>query len=151
MNFTTKQFFTRLRHFMFQNLKDFPRVSIHFVSKTQRSNGVRSRSLPPRFTEQNDATSWPARRCHISSMMQRLQWVTPHYSVSCHDNWKIVSGGRKPILAVSWPAWACVWQHFASATAWDLVETKAASNICRSLGAHWRGSNIVGGQRFDVR
>jgi hypothetical protein len=29
--------------------------------------------------------------------------VSLHYSVS-HDNWKIVSGGQKLILAVVWPA-----------------------------------------------
>jgi hypothetical protein len=29
--------------------------------------------------------------------------VSPHYSVT-HDNWKIVSGGWKLILAVLWPA-----------------------------------------------
>jgi hypothetical protein len=29
--------------------------------------------------------------------------VTPHYLVS-HDNWKIVSGDRKLILAVPWSA-----------------------------------------------
>jgi hypothetical protein len=29
--------------------------------------------------------------------------VSPHYSVS-HNNWKIVSGGRKRIVAILWPA-----------------------------------------------
>jgi hypothetical protein len=81
------------------------------VSKTQHSNGARSRLFPRRYTQQNDATSWPSLGCRISSTMQRLQWVTPHYSVSCHDNRKIVSGGQKPIVAVLWPAWACVWQQ----------------------------------------
>jgi hypothetical protein len=104
-------FFIHLIPFLFQNLKEFPRVSIRSVSKTQCSNGVQSRSLPPRFTQQNDTTSRPSQRCCISSTMQRLQCVTPHYSVSCHDNRKIVSGGRKPIRAVSWPAWACAWEQ----------------------------------------
>jgi hypothetical protein len=87
----------------------------------------------------------------VSSTMQRLQWVTPHYSVSCHDNRETVSGSQKPILAVSWPAWACTWQRFAASAAWDMVETKAANNIWRSLGARWRESHIAGGWRFDAR
>jgi hypothetical protein len=54
---------------------------------------------------------------------------------SRHDNQKTVWGGRKPILAVLWPAWACIWQRFAASTSWDLVESKAANNIWRSSGA----------------
>jgi hypothetical protein len=42
-----------------------------------------------------------SRSCRISFTMQRLQFVTPHYSVSYQDNRKIVSGGWKPILATS--------------------------------------------------
>jgi hypothetical protein len=33
-------FFTYVIHFLFQNLKEFPQVSIRFVSKTQHSNGA---------------------------------------------------------------------------------------------------------------
>jgi hypothetical protein len=72
-NLTTKQFFfTRLIHFLFQNLKEFPRVSIHSVCKMQHSNGAWSRSLPPHFTQQSYATSRPSWRCHVSSTVQRL-------------------------------------------------------------------------------
>jgi hypothetical protein len=121
-----KQFFTCLIHFLFQNIKEFPRVSIHSVSKTQRSNGAWSRSLPPCFTQLNDATSRPSWRSCTSSMMQSLQWVTPIYLVSCHDNQKTVSGGQKPILAVLWPAWACVWQcwHVAAHLPLQLPRTR---------------------------
>jgi hypothetical protein len=40
----------------------------------------------------------------------------------CHDNRKIVSGGQKPILAVSWPTSACIWQcwHVEVSTGWSL-------------------------------
>jgi hypothetical protein len=33
-------FFTHLIHFLFQNHKEFPQVSIRSLSKTQRSNGA---------------------------------------------------------------------------------------------------------------
>jgi hypothetical protein len=36
-------------------------------------------------------------------------------------------------------------------TTWDMVETKTANKILRSLGMHWWESHIAGGQQFDAR
>jgi hypothetical protein len=88
-------FFTRLIHFLFQNLKEFPQVSIRSVSKTHGSNCARSRSFLPRFTQQNDATSRPSRGCRISSTMQRLHSLpTTRSLVTTTEKLYRVAGSR---------------------------------------------------------
>jgi hypothetical protein len=57
-------FLQSLVHFLYQNLKQFPRVSVGCVSKIQCSNGMVSscmlisKVISASFTQQNDATSW---------------------------------------------------------------------------------------------
>jgi hypothetical protein len=99
-------------------------------------------------------------RC-ISSMMQRLQSVSQSPLLSlCHSDWKVVSGGWKPILAVLWPTWACIWQcwHVEADLPLQLVGnyegTQAANDIWRSSGTlveATRNSTLLGRQQFDTR
>jgi hypothetical protein len=48
----------------------------------------------------------------------------------CHDNYKIVWVGRKPILAVAWLTWSCIWQrwHMEASIDRELGGTQAANN-----------------------
>jgi hypothetical protein len=105
--------FTHLTHFLHQNLTQFLRVSNRSVSKMQHSYGavssytLISKVISASFTQQNNATSWHGGvvflpRCTDCSQSPLLG--------PCHDGRKIISGGRKPMPPVLWPAWACIWQ-----------------------------------------
>jgi hypothetical protein len=104
----TKNFFTHLIDFLFQTLKEFPQVSIRSVSKTQHSNGavsshrLISKVISPTF---HTVEWWNLTAdTGVSYFFRDTETaVSLHYSASQH-NWKIVSGSRKLILAVSWPA-----------------------------------------------
>jgi hypothetical protein len=95
-------------HFLFQSLKEFPQVSIRSVSKTQRSSGVVSSYM---LISRVISTTFSATEWHNLMADMGVSYffcdaetaVSPHYSVS-RDNWKIVSGSRKLLLAIPWPA-----------------------------------------------
>jgi hypothetical protein len=129
-------FFTHLIHFLYQNLKQFPWVSIHSVSKVQPSNGAASsyrlisKVTSASFTQQNDTASWCG-ECCISPTMQRLQSVSPHYSVSV----PLPSQWPKDCIGVlaAYPScsMACISLHLATLA-------------CGSWPATWIGQTLAG-------
>jgi hypothetical protein len=93
---------------MFQNLKEFLGVSIRSVSKTQHSSGAFSsyRLISKVISAMFHAAEWRNLTVDVGVSYffhDAETTLSPHYSVS-HDNRKIVSGGRKLILAILWPA-----------------------------------------------
>jgi hypothetical protein len=97
-------FFTHLIHFLFQNLKEFPQVSIHSISKMQHSSGMVSsyRLISKVISAVFHTVEWRnlTADAGVSYFFCNAQTVvSPHYSVS-HDNRKIVLDGWKLILAV---------------------------------------------------
>jgi hypothetical protein len=111
-------FFTHLIHFLFQNLKEFHWVSIRSVSKIQRSNGtfrsyrLISKVISAKFhtAELHNLTA----EAEVSYFVHDAKTAVSHSAPLglCNDNQNIVSVSRKPILAVPWPTWACVWQRW---------------------------------------
>jgi hypothetical protein len=93
-----ENFFTHFIHCLYQNLKQFPRVSIHSVSKTQHSNGlVCSCTLISKVI----SAMQPHGRCGGVVFLPRCRDCSHSPLLGlCHDNQKIVSGSWKPILAV---------------------------------------------------
>jgi hypothetical protein len=89
-----KQFFPQLIHFLFQNLKEFPQVSIHSVSKTQRSNGVVSSYRL--ISKVISATFHTAEWCDLTTdavvlyFFHDAETAVGHRYLASRDNWKIV-------------------------------------------------------------
>jgi hypothetical protein len=125
-------FLTHLIHFLFQNLKEFLWVSIHSVSKTQHSNGTISsyRLISKVISAKFHTTEWHTFTADVEVLyfLHSAESAISHSPLLglCHDNRKIVSGGQKPILAVPWPAWACVWRcwHVAAHLPFQLPGTR---------------------------
>jgi hypothetical protein len=94
-------FFTHLIHFLYQNLKQFPRVSIRSVSKIQHSNGtvswhrLISKVIPSTFTQQNEATSWHGAVVFLPWCRLCNQVVSSHYSVSVTTTERLYRRGQK--------------------------------------------------------
>jgi hypothetical protein len=140
-------FSTHLIHFLFQNLKEFPWVSIRFVSKTQCSNGaVSSYVLISKVT---------------SATHHAAEWhnLTANSGVLYFFRNAETAVSQSPLLSISRQPKNCIGQpeaepscsvtciclrlarlacgsSLATSTAWDLEETKATNNIWRSLGTH---------------
>jgi hypothetical protein len=116
-------FFTHLIHFLYQSLKQFPRVSICSVSKIQYSNGkvstyrLISKLISASFMQQNDATAW------CGSVVFVLQ--CRDCSQSVHTVWSL---SRQPKDCIRGPeaypscSMTCIWQrwHVEASTGWIL-------------------------------
>jgi hypothetical protein len=139
-------FFTHLIHFLFQNLKEFPWVSICSVSKTQCSSDAVSsyRLILKVISATFHAAEWrnlaadvgvsyffrdaeaAVRQFPPLGLSQQpkncIRWpeTDPSYSVTCISL-------RLAMLACG--------SSLAASTARDLEEMKATNNIWRSLGA----------------
>jgi hypothetical protein len=134
-------FFTCLIHFLYKNLKQFPQVSIHSVSKIQHSNGavssyrLISKVISESFTQQNNATSWCRGVVFLLRCRDCNQSVPTTWSLSLfhHNNQKIVLGGGQE--AYPGRCMTCMSLHLATLACGSWLATSTGRALGGNLGS----------------